>query len=121
MADHSILGSSGVEVDFGTGRPREPVKAEAHASKARQRLNNAVVDAWTLGEELHQNSQVLRVWLEQYRARLLELAQNDPVCKALEAPIRTLRQTLEFKPRLAEKVALRALGPQLASIIADDT
>jgi hypothetical protein len=121
MADHSILGTSGVEVDFGTGRPREPLKAEAQASKARQRLNNALVNAWFLGEELHQNSQVLKVWLEQYRDRLLELAQDDPVCKALEAPIRSLRMTLEFKPLLAEKVALRAMGPQLSGIIADDT
>lgn len=121
MADHSILGSSGVEVDFGTGRPREPVKAEAQANKARARLNNVLVEAWQLSAELHQNSLLLKVWLEQYRDRLLELAQDDPVCKALETPIRTLRQTLEFKPRLAEKVALRALGPQLASIIADDT
>ena len=120
MAEN-ILGTSGVEIDFGTGRPREPRKAGVQGSKIRQRLNNALVDAWTLGAELHQNRQVLKVWLEQYRARLLELAQNDPVCKALEAPINSLRVTLEFKPLLAEKVALRVMGPQLASLIADDT
>jgi len=119
--DHSILGSSGVEVDFGTGRPREPVKADVQASKAKARLNNALVNAWFLGEELHQNSPLLKVWLEQYRDRLLELAQDDPVLTALEVPIRKLRETLEFKPLLAEKVALRVLGPQLAGIIADET
>ena len=116
-----ILGTSGVEVEFDTGRPRPPVKADVQASKAKQRLNNALVNAWFLSEELHENSQLLKVWLEQYRDRLLELAQDDPVCKALEIPIRKLRETLEFKPALAEKVALRAMGPQLAGIIGSDT
>jgi len=116
----SILGTSGVEVDFSTGRPLAP-KAEVKASKARQRLNNVLVNAWLISEELHGNSQVLKIWLQQYRNRLLELAKADPVCQALEEPIRALRENLEFKPRLAEKVARMAMGPQLMSIIDRDT
>lgn len=118
--DHAILGTSGVEIDFGTGRPQAP-KAEVQASKARQRLNNVLVDAWLIGQELHGNSQVLKIWLQKYRDRLLELAKDDPVCQALEEPIRVIREKLEFKPRLAEKVAKMALGPQLVGIIDSDT
>jgi hypothetical protein len=116
----TILGSSGVEVDFGTGRPVTP-RAEVQKSKTLARLNNALVDSWALGAELHQNRELVRVWLEQYRDRLLELAKTDPVCQALEVPIRSLRLTLEYKPLLAEKVAKRALGPQLTGIIADES
>jgi len=118
--DHGILGTSGVEIDFGTGRPRAP-KAEVQASKARQRLNNVLVNAWVISEELHGNSELLRIWLQKYRDRLLELAQNDPVCQALEEPIRAIRENLEFKPRLAERLAKHVMGPQLMSIIADET
>ena len=115
-----ILGTSGVEIEFDTGRPQAP-KREIQASRARQRLNNVLVNAWLISEELHGNSQLLKIWLEKYRNRLLELAQNDPICQALEEPIQAIRKNLEFKPRLAEKVAKLALGPQLVSIIDSDT
>jgi hypothetical protein len=107
----------GVDVDMRTGRPVAPPKPEEQQAKVRRRFEMAVQDAWAISAELHENKVILRIFLEQYRNRLVELAENDPVCKALEAPIRAIRETLEVKPIMAEREAIRRLGPQLASLV----
>ena len=115
MASHRIMGPSGVDVDIRTGRPmvRQPNVAQ---DKARARFSHAVESAMGISADLHQNNSVLKIFLEQYRNRLADLAKEDPVCRALEAPIRALRDKLEVAPVLAEREALRILGPNLAAL-----
>jgi hypothetical protein len=108
--------SGGIDVDIRTGRPVIPPKPEELQAKVRRRFEMAVQDAWTISAELHENKVILRIFLEQFRDRLMELADNDPICKALEAPIRAIRETLEVKPIMAEREAIRRLGSQLASL-----
>jgi hypothetical protein len=110
------MGHGGTDVDLRTGKPLTPVKPEERVAKIKRRFEMAVQDAWNISAELHQNKVILRIFLEQFRDRLMELADNDPVCKALEAPIRAIRETLEVKPIMAEREAIRRLGPQLASL-----
>lgn len=109
--------SGGADVDMRTGRPLAPPKPEEVQAKAKHRFEMAVQDAWAISAELHENKVILRIFLEQYRNRLVELADADPVCKALEAPIRSIRETLEVKPIMAEREAIRRLGPQLARLV----
>ena len=115
------LRSGGADVDMRTGKPVGPPSPKAQAAQIRGRFEAAVQDAWAISAELHENSVILRLFLEQYRDRLMVLAENDPVCKALEAPIRAIRATLEVKPIMAEKEALRRLGPQLGRLVPEET
>ena len=108
---------SGVDVDMRTGRPVAPPKLEETQAKVRHRFEMAVQDAWAISAELHENKVILRLFLEQYRDRLMILADNDPVLRALEVPIRAIRETLELKPIMAEREAIRRLGPQLARLV----
>jgi hypothetical protein len=109
--------SGGVDTDIRTGRPVSPPKPEEQQAKVMRRFEMAVQDAWTISAELHENKVILRIFLEQFRNRLVELANDDPVCRALEAPIRAIRETLELKPIMAEREAIRRLGPQLARLV----
>ena len=109
--------SGGVDTDMRTGKPVTPPKPEEIRAKVMHRFESAVQDAWAISAELHENKVILRLFLEQYRDRLMELADNDPVCKALVAPIRAIRETLEVKPIMAEREAIRRLGPQLARLV----
>jgi hypothetical protein len=116
MSADQPMGSSGVDIDMTTGRPRVP-KVDEERAKVVSRLEKTIMDSWQITAELHQNSQMLKVWLQSYRNRLLELAEADSVCQALAAPIMAVRNTLEFKPIIAEKVARRKLGPRLSAFI----
>jgi hypothetical protein len=111
------MGPGGVDVNMRTGKPLAPPKPEEQQAKVKRRFEMAVQDAWNISAELHQNKVILRIFLEQYRDRLMALADNDPVCRALEAPIRAIRETLEVKPIMAEREAIRRLGPQLARLV----
>lgn len=119
MAEHRTLGPSGVDVDMVTGRPAV-AKPFLVKDKARARLRNAIGDAMGISADLHQNNGVLKIYLEQYSKRLQELAQNDPICQALEAPIRAIRDKLEVAPVLAERQALRIMGPNLAALAEEE-
>lgn len=116
MSPDQPMGSSGVDIDMISGRPRIP-KIDEERAKVVSRLEKTILDSWQITAELHQNSLMLKVWLEGFRNRLLELAETDPVCKALAVPIMSIRKTLEFKPIIAEKVARRKLGPRLSAFI----
>ena len=96
-----------------------PPKPEELRAKVMNRFEAAVQDAWAISAELHENKAVLRIFLEKFRDRLVELADNDTICQALEAPIRAIRETLEVKPVMAEREAIRRLGPQLARLISE--
>jgi len=112
-----ILGTSGLDVELDTGRPREIPQSSPKVDRARAHLNETRLQSWRIEDELHKNSEVLRIFLEQYRNRLLEIAQNDTVLSGLEAAIRAIRVDLEFKPKLAEKVAKNAMGSRLLEIL----
>ena len=115
------MGPGGTDVNMRTGKPMTPPKPEERAAKIRGRFEAAVQDAWNISAELHQNSAVLKIFLVQYMKRLMELGDSDPILKALEAPIRAIRETLEVRPVMAEREALRRLGPQLAALVEEET
>lgn len=116
-----MLRSTGVKTDIVSGRPVEVNKADLRKAQAQERFTRSILDASDMAASLHQNNAVLKVWLTQYDARLKELADNDPVCQAMEAPIDEIRSTLEVLPLLRERQAMRVLGPQLSSLVEDET
>jgi hypothetical protein len=120
MANHSTMGPGGVAVDMATGKPIIP-RPTLIQNKARERFQNAVSEAWDISLELHQNSAVLKVFVREYQNRLMELANADPVCKALMASMAALRFKLEKAPLLAEAEALRVLGHNLAGLAQEET
>jgi len=122
------MGPGGTDVDMRTGRPTGPPKPEEQRAKTMHRFEAAVQDAWAISAELHENKVILRLFLEQYRDLLVSLLNTDPTdttslsrkvgqLQALEAPIRAIRETLEVKPVMAEREAIRRLGPQLARLV----
>jgi hypothetical protein len=122
------MGPGGTDVNMRTGKPLTPVKPEEQVAKIKRRFEMAVQDAWNISAELHQNKVILRIFLEQYRDLLVKLLSTDPAdanslsrlvaqLQALEAPIRAISDTLEVKPIMAEREAIRRLGPQLASLV----
>ena len=115
MAD--VLGSSGFDIDIRTGKPRFVAEPLQKANKAQDKVKKLRHDAWAITAELHENKQLLRIWMEKYRDRLLELAADDAVCMGLEAPILALRDNIEFKLQIAEKVARRVMGPHLEKLV----
>ena len=96
---------------------------DVRKARARQRFTHSLLDAGEMAAALHQNNAVLKIFLKQYDARLKELAETDPkgICQTLEASIGEIRNVLEVLPLLRERAAMRVLGPQLASLIEDET
>lgn len=111
--------SGGIDTDIRTGRPIVVPPPGAKDDLVRQRFESAVQDAWAISSELHENKVILRIFLERYAKRLMMLAETDEICQGLEAPIRAIRETLEVRPVMAEREALRRLGPQLAALAQD--
>ena len=112
---------SGVQTDIRTGRPVEVNKEDVRKARAQEQFTRSILEASEMSASLHQNNAVLKVWLIKYDARLKELADNDPALQAMEAPIDEIRSTLEVLPLLRERRAMRVVGPQLASIVIDET
>ncbi len=110
------MGPSGVDTNIVTGRPLENTP-EVEASKLKSNLEQAVVRSWTITAELHQNKELVKIIFEQYRDRLLELAESDEFLKSLDRQIMAIRVPLEFKPAIAEKVARFKMGSRLAAFL----
>jgi hypothetical protein len=115
-----MLRATGVKTDIKTGRPLEN-QPDLRKGQAQERYTRSLLDASEMAVALHQNNAVLKVFITQYAARLEELAQNDPICKTLEASINEIRNILEVLPILRERQAMRVLGPQLASLVENET
>ena len=117
-----MLRASGVKTDIKTGRPVEN-QPDLKKGQAQERYTRSLLDASEMAVALHQNNAVLKIFLKQYTARLKELAETDPkgICQTLEASIYEIRNVLEVLPILRERAAMRVLGPQLASLIEDET
>lgn len=115
------LGPGGIDTDIKTGRPIKKRQPQGKSSQALQRMRQATIAGYEISRDIHLNNQVLRVWLEQYQSRLVELAKNDPVLQALEGPIRAIRAKLEVAPILAKRHAFRVLGPNLSMIAEEGT
>jgi hypothetical protein len=118
-----MLRSTGVDTDIVTGRPVEVNKADLIKSRAQERFKRSILGASEMAEALHQNNAVLKIFLKQYTARLKELAETDPkgICQTLEASIGEIRNVMEVLPLLREQAALRVLGPNLVTLIEDET
>jgi hypothetical protein len=116
----ALLRSSGVETDIRTGRPmeRKPVSRQA---VAQERLKRAILNASEMAADLHQNNALLKKLIEQYAERIQELTKADPVCQTLGAFIDEIIATIEWRPILAEREALRVAGPQLANLYEKET
>ncbi|MDI6752764.1 MAG: hypothetical protein QME78_00030 [Thermodesulfobacteriota bacterium] len=112
---HQIMGGGGIDVDMVTGRP-QPKTPETRAAAAKNYYRETVQETLALSAELR-GSPVLKVLLDQYQARLVFLASQDPECRALEGIVRTIRHRLEVAPLEAEKLVRRVMGPQLAQFI----
>ena len=114
---------SSVQTDIRTGQPLEVNKEDLRKAQAQGRFTRSILDASEMAVALHQNNAVLKIFLKQYDARLKELAETDPkgICQTLEASINEIRDVLEVLPLLRERQAMRILGPQLASLIEDET
>ncbi len=113
----------GIQTDIRTGRPVEVSREDVRKAQAQQRFTRSILDASEMSAVLHQNNAVLKIFLKQYDARLKELADTDPkgICQTLEASINEIRSVLEVLPLLRERQAMRVLGPQLASLIENET
>ena len=96
---------------------------DVRKARAQQRFTRSLLDAGEMSVALHQNNAVLKIFLKQYDARLKELAETDPkgICQTLEVSINEIRNVLEVLPLLREQAAMRVLGPQLASMVEDET
>ena len=115
-----MLRSSGTHTDIRTGRPVEP-QPQAKQDKATRRYRQTLADAAKMSAALHEDPTPLGVFVKQYAARMQELAQADPICQTLEASINEIRNILEVRPVLAQKAAMRLLGPQLANMVDQET
>lgn len=113
----------GIQTDIRTGRPVEVSTEDARKSRAQEQFKRSILDASDMAVALHQNNAVLKIFIKQYDARLKELAETDPkgICQTLEASIYEIRNVLEVLPILRERAAMRVLGPQLASLVEDET
>ena len=112
---------SSVQTDIRTGRPVEVNKEDLRKAQAQGRFTRSILDASEMSVALHQNNAPLKKFIERYSARLEELAKNDPSCQAMADFIGDIRNVLEVLPLLREQAALKVLGPQLASLIEDET
>jgi len=111
--DNEIMGS-GSTIDIINRRPSQEEILTQQGIRAKRRLDKTMQEAREIAGELHGGSPVLRIFLERYRDRMVKLAEEDLECKTLKGVIESLRFKLEFAPALAEREALRILGPQLA-------
>ena len=112
---------SSVQTDIRTGRPVEVSREDVRKARAQERFTRSILDASEMAVALHQNNAVLKIFIKQYGARLKELAEADPICQTLEASIGEIRNVMEVLPLIREQAALRVLGPQLASLVEDET
>ena len=114
---------AGIQTDIRTGRPVEVSSEDARKSRAQEQFKRSILDASDMAVALHQNNAVLKIFIKQYDARLKELAETDPkgICQTLEASINEIRNVLEVLPLLRERRAMMVLGPQLASLVENET
>jgi len=104
---------TGADVSIATGLPFDGPTPESKA-KAARKFHDSLHESYALAAEL-QGSSLARAVFQQYQARLVVLASHDPVCATLEKIIVAWRNDLEVAPLLAEKEALRVLGPQIGA------
>ena len=104
---------TGADVSIATGLPFDGPSPGSKARAARK-FHDSLHESYSLAAEL-QGSSLAKAVFEQYQARLVTLASQDPVCLTLARIITAWRNDLEVAPLLAEKEALRVLGPQIGA------
>jgi hypothetical protein len=109
------MGAGGIDVEIGTGQPREVKTLEQRQNEAALKKQQATVEAINLIADLRDNPGLVLV-VEALKTRLVELAAADPQCQAFKKIIIGWRNKIDPVPALADQLARHALGP-LANLI----
>jgi len=108
---------SGAAVSISTGLPFD---GPSEANKAARKFHDALQESYNMAAELQSGSPLAREVFKQYQERLALLASQDQVCLTLEKVIRSWRHGLEVAPIMAEKEALRVMGPQMGPLMQEE-
>lgn len=108
----------GMDVSMVTGQPVGG--PEEKKDKVFRRFHDAMQESYNLAAEIQEGSPLAKAVFRQYQNRLIALASQDPVCQSLEKVIQAWNHALEVAPVMAEREALRVMGPQIGPLVANE-
>lgn len=113
---HQPMGAGGLDVEIGTGLPRQVKTQEERQAEENLKKQQARVEAINLLAELQESPGLSLVYRELMN-RMTELAVADPQCQAFKRIIIGWRNKLDPIPAVANHMARHALGPVLSSLV----
>lgn len=113
---HQPMGAGGLDVEIGTGLPRQIKTQEERQAEEILMKQQARVEAINLLADLKDSPGLVQVYRELMN-RMTELAMADPQCQAFRRIIIGWRNKLDPIPAVANHMARHSLGPALCSLV----